>query len=183
MHFSDFTFKQLWLLTTKLYDQNKIFKISFSGAEHLHDLALLITWPHGGIISVQPSNNKDYLGVEYLQELLKSNPLQNLTQLHLFTRDTRSKKFLDKNCAEFLLRHFVSLKHFGTLKHWKLTRSERSEIVSQAVKQNRNITFDEDLKANKNTENAEIRKRFEFYFVILKFCLFATLPFSDFAFW
>ena len=137
-----------------------------TGAEHLHDLALLITWPHGGIISVQPSNNKDYLGVEYLQELLKSNPLRNLTQLHLFTRDSRSKKFLDKNCAEFLLRHFVSLKHFGTLKHWKLTRSERSEIVSQAVKQNRNITFDEDLKANRNTENAEIRKRFEFYILL-----------------
>ena len=140
----------------------------------------MITWPHGGIISVQPSNNKDYLGVEYLQELLKSNPLQNLTQLHLFTRDTRSKKFLDKNCAEFLLRHFVSLKHFGTLKHWKLTRSERSEIVSQAVKQNRNITFDEDLKANKNTENAEIRKRFEFYFVFIRLCLLATLYFFSF---
>ena len=135
------------------------------------------------------------LGVEYLQELLKSNPLRNLTQLHLFTRDSRSKKFLDKNCAEFLLRHFVSLKHFGTLKHWKLTRSERSEIVSQAVKQNRNITFDEDLKANRNTENAEIRKRLEFYFDIFKtlwvfsatlqfwrLCFLATLHFSEFTF-
>ena len=116
------------------------------------------------------------LGVEYLQELLKSNPLRNLTQLHLFTRDSRSKKFLDKNCAEFLLRHFVSLKHFGTLKHWKLTRSERSEIVSQAVKQNRNITFDEDLKANRNTENAEIRKRFEFYILLfLRQCFWVIL--------
>ena len=114
------------------------------------------------------------LGVEYLQELLKSNPLRNLTQLHLFTRDSRSKKFLDKNCAEFLLRHFVSLKHFGTLKHWKLTRSERSEIVSQAVKQNRNITFDEDLKANRNTENAEIRKRFEFYIFLSYFDSFES---------
>ena len=101
-----------------------------------------------------------FAGIEYLQEILKSNPLKNLEQLHLFTRDSRSKKFLDKNCAEFLLRHFVSLKHFGTLKHWRLTRSERADIVSKAVKENRNITFDEDLKANRCTENLVIDKRY-----------------------
>ena len=40
----------------------EIAKYLIKGAQHLHDLALLITWPSGAILSVQPANNKDYLG-------------------------------------------------------------------------------------------------------------------------
>ena len=113
-----------------------------------------------GLVSVQPANNKDFLGIDYMQEIMKSNPLKKLTQLHLYSRDGRSKKFLDKNCAEFLLRHFGSLKHFGTFKHWKLSRSERTDIVTQAVKENRQLSFDESIRANsRNTEAVDIRNR------------------------
>ena len=38
-------------------------KYLIRGATNLKDLALLITWPSGANLSIQPANNRDYLGI------------------------------------------------------------------------------------------------------------------------
>ena len=52
-------------------------------AKFIDNLGLAINWIDSDYCSLQPRSNKDYIGKEYLKELVKVNPLSNLYQLHL----------------------------------------------------------------------------------------------------
>merc|ERR1739848_619926 len=57
------------------------------GAKLIDNLGLAINWVDPHYCSVQPSSDKDYIGTEYLEELINVNPLPNLYQLHLSGSD------------------------------------------------------------------------------------------------
>ncbi len=131
------------------------------GAEKLTNLALLIEWMDANFLSVQP-NDKDYLGVEYLKELLKVNSFSKISQLHLAggTR-RRYRAKLDKNCASFVLEKFgQSLLHLGSFDQWNILKTERSKLVDEFTAQNRRILLEEHLKPKGTIEKVDFSKKY-----------------------
>ena len=124
-------------------------KYILKGAKNLKNLALVINWLE--TCSVQPTGDKDYIGIEYLKEVLKVNPLDtNLEQLHLSAIDKKNRHKLDKECAAFVLNTFgARLKHLGNFSNWNLKRDDRNSLVAEIVAQNRSLVVDENLKINK----------------------------------
>lgn len=130
------------------------------GAQDLKNLVLMIEWMDANFMSIQPSD-KDYLGIDYLKELLKVNPLCNLSQLHLgggVKKKNRAK--LDKNCVSFVLNTFGDrLEHFGSFDQWNLSRSERASMTEEFTNQNRKIILDEHLRS-RQVEKVDFSKKF-----------------------
>lgn len=111
-------------------------------------------------LSVQP-DDKDYLGVDYLKEILKVNDLKNVNQLHLsggFKK--RNKTKLDKNCLDFVLSRFgKQLRHLGNFDQWNLSKNDRLQIVDDFRAQNYGIILEEHLKS-KSEAKIDFGQRF-----------------------
>ena len=131
------------------------------GAAQLKNLALMINWIDPNFCSVQPTSDKDYLGIEYLKELLKTNNLKAMSELHLSARDRRSRAKLDKQCADFVLTTFnAHLRHLGYLGHWNIGKTDRWQLIEEAVQQNRHIVFDETLKKTYSRSFLDFNQRY-----------------------
>jgi len=129
------------------------------GANHIKNLALVINWMDPSYCSVQPSSDKDYIGTEYLKELLKVNLLDQITQLHLSGRDKKSRAKLDKECVGYVLTTFgATLKHLGNFYYWNL-KNERWNLINEITAQNRSIVMEEHLKSGKG-EKIDFHKKY-----------------------
>ena len=129
------------------------------GAQHIKNLALVINWMDPSYCSIQPSSDKDYLGTDYLKELLKINPLENMTQLHLSGKDKKSRAKLDKDCVGYVLTTFgATLKHLGNFTYWNL-KNEKWNLINDITAQNRAIVMEEHLKS-RNGEKIDFHKKF-----------------------
>ena len=85
------------------------------GAKFIDNLGLAINWVDSDYCSLQPTSSKDYIGTEYLKELVKVNPLSNLYQLHLSGSNEESREKLDKHCVSIVYTLFcTSLKQIAT---------------------------------------------------------------------
>merc|ERR1719369_2511937 len=121
------------------------------GASHIKDLGLAIDWMDPHHCSIQPSSDKDYIGTEYLKEIVKVNSLQNLSQLHLSGFNEKSRTKLDKDCVGYVLTMFgAKLKHLGNFYYWNLKADERWNLANGITTKNCAILFEEHLKSMKD---------------------------------
>jgi hypothetical protein len=84
--------------------------------------------------------------VPYLREIRAVNGLHKLTELHLSARYRRGRVKLDRLCADFVLKSFPKLTHLGSFRYWNLSKGDRKAIIQESRLENRNITFDEELR-------------------------------------
>ena len=130
------------------------------GATLIEDLCLGIDWMTPHFCSIQPNSEKDFIGIEYLKEMIKVNTLPNLHQLHLSGLDDVSKAYLDKDCLNFVLNTFGStLKHFGNFFKWNLSTLERWVTADRMTNQNCAIILEEHLK-NIKDEKVDLQKKY-----------------------
>ena len=131
------------------------------GATELNNLALTIDWLEPGLCSVQPSSSKDYLGIDYLNELKIVNNLKSVTELHLAARYRRGRLKLDKAFAYHILYNYgKTLKHLGNFKYWGFTYKDgKLDLAQDMIKNNLDLTFDEHLKQqNEDTSDKDFKK-------------------------
>merc|ERR1719244_2268410 len=115
-------------------------KYLIQGSNNINSLSLGIEWKGCNVV---PASSKDILGVDFLEELCVTNPLPVLTELHLFGQDYDSRKYLDKECAYYILRTFTELRHLGTFMFWNFEDlSERRAFIREVKESNRDISFD-----------------------------------------
>lgn len=124
---------------------HSVVKYLLKGAESITSLSLGIEWLDPAFCSTQPENRNDFLGKEYLEEILTSCSLSKLEELHLYAQYRRGRHRLTKECAEFVLGRFQSLRHLGNFNFWNLSRPEKNEVISATRSLNREMVFDEDL--------------------------------------
>ena len=116
------------------------------GATQIDDLGLAINWLEPNYCNVQPITDKDYIGIEYLEEIFKVNTLESLSQLHLAGWNTRSRAKLNKECVGYVLAVFWNvLKHLGNFFHWNLKYEEQFEIAEWMTAVNCSIVLEEHL--------------------------------------
>lgn len=82
-----------------------------------------------------------------MEEILPVNRLENLRDLHLLAQSSRGRSRLVKSFADYIMDKFPKLRHFGNFVYWRLKGEEVESIIAQSRSLNRDITFDEDLKA------------------------------------
>ena len=130
------------------------------GATLIEDLCLGIDWMTPHFCSIQPNSEKDFIGIEYLKEMIKVNTLPNLHQLHLSGLDDVSRAYLDKDCLNFVLNTFGStLKHFGNFFKWNLSTLDRWVTADRMTSQNCAIILEEHLK-NIKDEKVDLQKKY-----------------------
>ena len=116
------------------------------GATQIDDLGLAINWLEPNYCNVQPITDKDYIGIEYLEEIFKVNTLESLSQLHLVGWNTRSRSKLNKECVGYVLAVFWNvLKHLGNFFHWNLKYEEQFEIAEWMTAVDCSIKLEEHL--------------------------------------
>ena len=128
------------------------------GAKFINNFGLSINWVDSVYCSLQPRSNKDYIGTEYLKELVKVNPLSNLYQLHLSGSNEESREKLDKHCVSIVYTLFcTSLKHLGNFFYWNLTNEEKRNMANALKANNCAIVLEEHLK-NIKEEKLDVQK-------------------------
>ena len=77
-------------------------------------MSFISDWYEPGVCSVQPSSPKDYLGIDYFNELKTFNSMKSVTELHLASPTRKGRFRLDKNFATYILQNYgKTLKHLG----------------------------------------------------------------------
>jgi len=138
----------------------QITKFLLSGAVQLLSLTLAIEWPDPAFCNVRPTSSKDLLGKEYMDELLQSNNLSLLEEIHLLAQYVRGRKHLTKDFALYVVKTFPLLKHFGTTRLWNMTTGERREFRSYLTSTNRNIVIDPDSEPRPSENIGDFRNIF-----------------------
>ena len=109
------------------------------GADRLRSLSLGIAWPY--TITTQ---QKNFLGLQFIKEVRTGNPLPLLEELHLFTGadDGRGHR-LDPELAYYLATELRSLKHLGSFAFWSLEPFSIRHVMTKVRQINPAITFDD----------------------------------------
>ena len=123
----------------------------------IETLTLSVDFPDPAFCNVVPDSRKDYLGLEYMKEVMKGNNLSEIKELHLMTQYSRGKKNLDKDFAMFVLKTFPKLEHIGHFKLWSLTPKQKREIRSHIVSLKKHITVDMDQKPRPSDNVGDLR--------------------------
>jgi len=114
------------------------------GANLLKSLTLGIEWPDSTSCNVVPTQAKDMLGREFLDEVRSVNSLALLEELHLFTQYRRGGSKLDADLAFHIARELKNLRHLGTFRFWNIRDLLIEEVMDEIRRINPAITFDED---------------------------------------
>eukprot|EP00092_Neocalanus_flemingeri_P001479 GFUD01001577.1.p1 GENE.GFUD01001577.1~~GFUD01001577.1.p1 ORF type:complete len:474 (+),score=176.10 GFUD01001577.1:172-1422(+) len=131
-----------------------------SGCHQLDCLSLAVEWPDPAFCNVVPASRKDFLGREYLEEVMQGNNLDSLRELHFMAQYARGRKHLTKDFAMFLIKNFPTLRHLGTFRLWSMTAGERREVRRYVRTSNLNITLDPDTEARPSENFGDFRNIF-----------------------
>ena len=124
----------------------------------IETLTLSVDFPDPAFCNVVPDVRKDYLGQEYMKEVMKGNSFSHVKELHLMTQYSRGKKNLDKDFAMFLLKQFPTLQHLGHFKLWSLNPKQKREIRNHLVSSRMShITVDTDHKPRPSDNVGDLR--------------------------
>jgi len=138
-------------------------RYAISGVNDLRCLTLGIEWPHETFCTVGPELSIDYIGKEYMQELLSVNTLEGLEEIHFFAQYKRGAIRLTEAFAVYLASTFKNLKHLGTFKLWsgEMNPATCMQIIKMI---NPSITFDENysVKTNKSISKENKTDRITF---------------------
>ena len=125
---------------------------------NIETMTLSVDFPDPAFCNVVPDARKDYLGQEYMKEVMKGNNFSHIKELHLMTQYSRGKKNLDKDFALFVLKQFPSLQHLGHFKLWSLNPKQKREIRSHLVSSKMShITVDTDHKPRPSDNVGDLR--------------------------
>jgi len=114
------------------------------GANKLKSLTLGIEWPDSTFCNVIPTQSKDMLGREFLDEVRSVNSLALVEELHLFTQYRRGGCKLDADLAFHIAQELKNLRHLGTFKFWNIPELLLEDVMTEIRRLNPAITFDED---------------------------------------
>ena len=127
---------------------------------NIETLTLSVDFPDPAFCNVVPDPRKDYLGIEYMKEVMKGNNFAHVKEMHLMTQYSRGRKNLDKDFAMFVLKHFVKLQHLGHFKLWSLTPKQKREIKDHLLSTKRSIIIDSDHKPRPSENVGDLRNIF-----------------------
>jgi len=139
---------------------SQLARFLMAGCVQLESLTLAVEWPDPAFCNVVPGNRKDFLGKEYLQEVMQGNSLNNIKELHLMAQYARGRKHLTKDFAMFIVKNFLTLRHLGTFRLWNMTAGERREVRSFVRTNNMNIILDLDMEPRPSENVGDFRNIF-----------------------
>ena len=95
-----------------------------------------------------------------MAEVMQSNSLENIEELHLMAQYPRGRKLLTKEFALHLIKTFSHLKHFGIIRLWNMASSERREFRTYVKANNLDLVIDSDTEARPSENNGFFRNIF-----------------------
>ena len=110
----------------------------------LETLTLSVDWPESHTFNILPDRRVDFLGINYMKQVMQGNSLAKVKEVHLMVQNYRGRKNLTKDFAKFVLGHLPSLRHMGGFKGWNMTNREKKEVRAFQVSENLNISIDPD---------------------------------------
>jgi len=139
---------------------SQLVRFLISGSPYLTSLTLAIEWPDPAFCNVVPSSRRDFLGKDYLQDVMQGNSLNNIKELHFMAQYARGRKYLNKELAMYIIKNFVTLKHLGTIRLWNMTAGERREVRKFVKNSNMVLTIDPDSDPRPSENNGDFRNMF-----------------------
>jgi len=127
----------------------------------LETLTLSVDWPEPACCNILPDMRLDYLGTNYMKQVLAGNSLAKVKELHLMTQYSRGKKYLDSDFAQFIMKSLPSLEHLGCFRCWNMTLRQRREARQAAVSKSLNIVVDQDTKPRPSENVGDFRNIFD----------------------
>jgi len=139
---------------------SQLVRFLLSGSARLVTLSLAIEWPDPAFCNVVPASRRDFLGRDYLQDVMQGNSLNYIQELHFMAQYARGRKYLTKDFAMFLIKNFITLKHLGTIRLWNMTAGERREVRKFVKVNNMDITMDPDTEPRPSENSGDFRNIF-----------------------
>jgi len=139
---------------------SQLLRFLISGSHNLVSLTLAIEWPDPAFCNVVPTGRRDFLGKEYLQEVMQGNSLNSIQELHFMAQYARGRKYLNKDFAMYLIKNFLTMKHLGTIRLWNMTAGERREVRKFVRSNNMDITIDPDSEPRPSENSGDFRNMF-----------------------
>lgn len=139
---------------------SQLVRFLLSGSHNLTSLTLAIEWPDPAFCNVVPSSRRDFLGRDYLQDVMQGNCLNHIQELHFMAQYARGRKYLTKDFAMYLIKNLLSLKHFGTIRLWNMTAGERREVRKYVKSNNIALTIDPDSDPRPSENSGDFRNMF-----------------------
>jgi len=139
---------------------SQLVRFLISGSHNLTSLTLAIEWPDPAFCNVVPSSRRDFLGKDYLQDVMQGNCLNHIQELHFMAQYARGRKYLNKDFALYLIKNLLTLKHFGTIRLWNMTAGERREVRKFVKNSNMVLTIDPDSDPRPSENSGDFRNMF-----------------------
>jgi len=139
---------------------SQLVRFLLSGSHNLTSLTLAIEWPDPAFCNVVPSSRRDFLGRDYLQDVMQGNCLNHIQELHFMAQYARGRKYLTKDFAMYLIKNLLTLKHFGTIRLWNMTAGERREVRKYVKSNNIALTIDPDSDPRPSENSGDFRNIF-----------------------
>ena len=133
----------------------------------LETLTLSVDWPDPACCNILPDTRMDYLGTNYIKQVMAGNSLVKVRELHLMTQYSRGKKYLDSEFAQFILKSLPGLEHLGCFRCWNMTLRQRREArefaLTKSLKavQGGRIVVDQDSKPRPSENIGDFRNIFD----------------------
>ena len=110
----------------------------------LESLTLSVDWPESHSFNILPDKRVDFLGINYMKQVMQGNSLSKVKEVHLMVQHYRGRKNLNKDFAKFVMGHLPSLQHMGGFKGWNMSIRQKKEVRAFQVSENLNISIDPD---------------------------------------
>ena len=134
---------------------------------HLDTLTLSVDWPDPACCNILPDTRLDYLGTNYVRQVMQGNNLAMVRELHLMTQYSRGKKYLDTEFAQFILKTLPRLEHLGCFRCWNMTLRQRREARQFAITKSLkaesggHIVVDQDTKPRPSENVGDFRNIYD----------------------
>ena len=120
---------------------------------HLETLTLSVDWPESHNFNLLPDRRVDFLGINYLKQVMQGNNLAEVKEVHLLVQHVRGRRYLTKDFAKFVMQHLPSLQHMGSFKGWNMTKRQKKEVRAFQVTRNLPISIDPDIQVGPSSGN------------------------------
>ena len=110
----------------------------------LETLTLSVDWPESNSFNILPDKRVDFLGINYMKQVMQGNSLSKVKEVHLLVQHYRGRKNLNKDFAKFVMGNLPSLQHMGGFKGWNMSSRQKKEVRAFQVSENLNISIDPD---------------------------------------
>lgn len=117
----------------------------------LESLTLSVDWPESHNFNLIPDRRLDFLGINYMNQVMQGNSLSKVKEVHLMVQHYRGMRHLNKDFAKFVMKKLPSLQHMGNFKGWNMNNRQKREIRSFQVSENLNISIDPDDQVKPRT--------------------------------